>query len=656
FAGGLGGRLLVWGGNICNASGSNCVPVPGGRSYDPVADTWSPISTVNAPLTPGQSITSAGDFLFVWGGATFNTSFNTGAYYQQASDTWSLTSPTDAPSGRGLHTAIWDGREVIIWGGRPYIYGGTPFETGGRYRITIPPGELLDADIDGWRVCDGDCNDGNAAIHPGAQQICDGLNDDCNDVSWPAVPADEADADGDGVRVCSGDCDDASPARFPGNPETCDGLDNNCDLILPATESDADGDGVRICSGDCDDSNPARYPGHAETCDNIDNDCDDNVDGFPTACGLGQCASTGYCSAGVNSCVTGIPTPEICDGIDNDCDGDAGETDSDSDGLRGCEGDCDDTVQATHPGAVEINDAHDNQCPGDPGYGLTDEIAPDSGFPNAGDTSLFCWSAQPSATGYRVTRSSAKDFSTACASGNTSLTCWSDPATPPIGQAFNYLVRATTPNPGSWGARSNGAERAVSCGVEVNCTDGLDDEGDGASDCADSDCQAASSCSHVFAFVDTNGNDISDSALYDFFLSLPVSQSDFIMFDLAGTSSAGAWCAQRADAYVNAYLSSVNMGVEYFESGAWNKWHRPEGGAWVGAGTATFSNTFGESCLGLLHGSYSWCSEQGLGGRYLSIGPGFTNNCEAQSSGGCGTGSTVLTITVGPSRVATCGF
>ncbi|HET6373599.1 MAG TPA: M64 family metallopeptidase, partial [Candidatus Polarisedimenticolia bacterium] len=485
----------------------------------------------------------------------------------------------------------------------------------------------------------------------------DGVGDGCDNCpGTPNATQTDADLDGRGA-VC--DCDDNNPARFSGNPEMCDGIDNDCDLVVPATEADADSDGVRVCAGDCDDTNAARYPAHPETCDNIDNNCDSTVDAFSTTCGgFGQCASTGFCSAGVDSCVPGTPSPEICDGIDNDCDGSTGEADADLDGVRGCAGDCDDTVAATHPGAVEVNDGRDNQCPGEAGYGLVDEIAPDSGFPDATDPSHFCWTAQPAATGYLITRSTVKDFSTACASSSTSLTCWNDVATPPVGQAFNYLVRATTPNLGSWGANSSGVARPVSCGTELNCTNGLDDEGDGAIDCVDTDCQSAPSCNPaVFTFVDTNGNDLVDLALYNFFTSLTTSPADFIMFEVAGAGSAdGAWCAERADAYVGAYLDSVNPGTEFFESGAWNKWHRAQGGAWVGAGTTSFSNAYGESCLGLVHGVYSWCTEQGLGGRFLSIGPNFTNNCEAQDQGGCGNGATVLTIRVGPGRVTTCGF
>jgi len=67
-----------------------------------------------------------------------------------------------------------------------------------------------DADEDGWAaLCD--CDDTNPAVRPQAAQLCDGVNNNCSDPSWPAVPANEADADGDGVRICGEDCDDANP-------------------------------------------------------------------------------------------------------------------------------------------------------------------------------------------------------------------------------------------------------------------------------------------------------------------------------------------------------------------------------------------------------------------------------------------------------------
>jgi len=68
----------------------------------------------------------------------------------------------------------------------------------------------MDNDGDGWTVGDGDCNDTDANTHPGATEICDGRDNDCDG----AIPADETeDSDGDGVV----DCAESWAVEFGGN-------------------------------------------------------------------------------------------------------------------------------------------------------------------------------------------------------------------------------------------------------------------------------------------------------------------------------------------------------------------------------------------------------------------------------------------------------
>jgi hypothetical protein len=74
------------------------------------------------------------------------------------------------------------------------------------------------------------------------------------------------------------DCDDTDANTFPGAPELCDRKDNDCDGVVPADEVDDDGDGFTECEGDCDDSNANTFPGAPEICDDLDNNCDGTID------------------------------------------------------------------------------------------------------------------------------------------------------------------------------------------------------------------------------------------------------------------------------------------------------------------------------------------------------------------------------------------
>lgn len=145
-----------------------------------------------------------------------------------------------------------------------------------------------DSDDDGWGdVCD--CQPLLAGAHPGATEVCDGVDSNCDGV----VLITESNADGDAWAVCQGDCDDQRSTSHPGAIELCDRLDNDCNGALPSDEQDADVDTFATCQGDCNDANPLIRPGALELCrDGVDNNCDAVQDAADASCAASVCAET----------------------------------------------------------------------------------------------------------------------------------------------------------------------------------------------------------------------------------------------------------------------------------------------------------------------------------------------------------------------------
>ena len=158
---------------------------------------------------------------------------------------------------------------------------------------------------------DGDCDDREEATHPEAEEICDGVDNDCDgiiddDVTVPPPLYRDEDGDGvgdeyvldgciaDGYSLLSGDCDDHNPLISPLAEEIAgDGIDQNCDgLHLCYEDLDRDGfgfteiNGSLFCTdevgvavesakgGDCDETTFAIHPGALESFDDIDHNCD----------------------------------------------------------------------------------------------------------------------------------------------------------------------------------------------------------------------------------------------------------------------------------------------------------------------------------------------------------------------------------------------
>ena len=228
-----------------------------------------------------------------------------------------------------------------------------------------------------------DCNDNNANVNPGATEVCDGLDNNCNgQIDEGVTTTYYADNDGDGfgntnetTQACSApsgfvinntDCNDNNANINPNATEICDGLDNNCngqtdEGVSTTYYADTDGDGfgnpnntTQACSvpngfvsnnTDCDDLNANINPSATEICDGLDNNCngqidegvtttyyaDNDGDGFGNANNATQACSapsgfvTNSTDCNDNNASVNPNTTEVCDGIDNNCDGQVDE-------------------------------------------------------------------------------------------------------------------------------------------------------------------------------------------------------------------------------------------------------------------------------------------------------------------------------------------
>ena len=290
-----------------------------------------------------------------------------------------------------------------------------------------------DEDADGFPLTV-DCDDADAARFPGAEELCDGVDDDCDDnidesgVDGPGFWRDaDGDGHGDGAFSSTGcvaplgyvandaDCDDLDPLSGPGADERCDGEDNDCDgdidedaVDAPTWTGDKDGDGFgKSSSGQivaCE--APEGYVGNAEDCNDGDaglnpeavwySDIDE--DGFGGEFTLVSCLPpSGYVENDLDcddlEAEVNPDADEVCDDADNDCDGQVDdEDDSVSDRLTWYEdldgdgygvgegeatcdppagraseaGDCDDADPNRSPGEIELcGDELDNDCDGD---------------------------------------------------------------------------------------------------------------------------------------------------------------------------------------------------------------------------------------------------------------------------------------------------
>ena len=257
----------------------------------------------------------------------------------------------------------------------------------------IPP--PLDGDGDHWTP-EYDCDDTDPEVHPYADELCNGIDDDCDGVidedEAVDAPTWYADADADdygsedytwvrceqpeGYVAEPGDCDDSDPEIHPEAVEVCDGADNDCDgdvdelgALDPDTfyrDEDGDGygdpayrtedceapEGFVVDDTDCDDTDAGVNPGEQEVCDelDVDEDCDglsddedDSVTGLSTFYEDQDLDTHGSDEASA-------VTTEACDAPS---------------GFSETDDDCDDLDRDVNPSAREIcGDLVDNDCDG----------------------------------------------------------------------------------------------------------------------------------------------------------------------------------------------------------------------------------------------------------------------------------------------------
>jgi len=281
----------------------------------------------------------------------------------------------------GASVAALDLSDVELIDGQAMIGQGTEDAIYEIFTETTNPNDLADESLDlcltagddldgdGWTDVCGDCDDDDITSFPGAEELCDGIDNDCNGVD------DDPDADGDtyiDINCNGDDCDDEDDTTFPGAPELCDGVDNDCDGAPEEGSEDDDMDGVSICAGDCDDSIAEVHGGDdpaVEVCDLLDNDCDGTVDNDFDSDVDGDGSPSQDC--GGEDCDDRDPDSfpggeEVCDQADNDCNDVIDDVDADGDGhfSAACGGlDCDDDNAEVHPEAEEIPyDEIDNDC------------------------------------------------------------------------------------------------------------------------------------------------------------------------------------------------------------------------------------------------------------------------------------------------------
>ena len=307
----------------------------------------------------------------------------------------------------------------------------------------------------------GDCKDDNAAVHPGAAEVCNGVDDNCNGSIDEGVKSTYyRDSDGDGYgdpgntkSECTqpsgyvtnnSDCDDNDVKEHPGQTWYLDGDGDGYSNGTANTSSCTRPSGYKISSeltsisGDCKDDNAAVHPGAAEVCNGVDDNCNGSIDeGVEESTYYRDSDGDGYGDPGNTKSECTQPSGYVTnnsDCNDNDVKEHPGQTwykDGDGDGysdattntssctrpagykisseLTSISGDCKDDNAAVHPGAAEVCNGVDDNCNGSIDEGVEESTyyrdSDGDGYGDPGNTKSEC--IQPS--GYVTNNSDCND-------------------------------------------------------------------------------------------------------------------------------------------------------------------------------------------------------------------------------------------------------
>jgi len=130
-----GTEMIIWGGFDWATKFSTAE----GARYNPATDVWTPMTLVNAPVPrDSHAAVWTGSEMLIWGGfwdyGAFGTQISDGARYDPVADTWRPISMAGEPRASISPTAVWSGNEMLVYGG--YFCSGEfcgNMEPGGRY-------------------------------------------------------------------------------------------------------------------------------------------------------------------------------------------------------------------------------------------------------------------------------------------------------------------------------------------------------------------------------------------------------------------------------------------------------------------------------------------------------------------------------------------